>query len=166
MLDVLINEGELQMKMYFNKTTVFIGLMFLSHPCFAEQVFAITATIYKLENNITIDSQIDETLKNLQPIHQPQLLASLNKSALIEIGDEAALTALEVKSNEDGSYFNASMKLKEKVDSQWESITSFMPNIPNGQTVYFSRTFTGNVWLIKLTGKRYGSIELGQASFN
>ncbi len=57
------------------------------------------------------------------------------------------------------------MKLKEKVDSDWQSITSFMPNIPNGQTVYFSRTFTDSVWVIKLTGKRYESIALGQASF-
>ncbi|MEL0641962.1 hypothetical protein V6260_15225 [Pseudoalteromonas aliena] len=154
------------MKLHYYKAVAFITLGFLSPMCVAEQVFAIKATIYKLENNITIDSQIDETLKNLQPIHQPQLLASLNKSALIEIGGDEQLTALEIKTNEEGSYYNASMKLKEKVDSQWESITSFMPNIPNGQTVYFSRTFTGSVWLIKLTGKRYESIELGQASFN
>jgi hypothetical protein len=40
-----------------------------------------------------------------------------------------------------------------------------MPNIPNGQTVYFSRTFADSVWVIKLTGKRYESIALGQASF-
>ncbi|WP_369621895.1 hypothetical protein [Pseudoalteromonas distincta] len=153
------------MKMYLNKTTVFIGLMFLSHSSFAEPVLAIKATIYKLQHNVTIDSQIDETLKELQPTHRPQLLAGLNKSALIEIGDDAQLTALEVKSNDDGSYFNASMKLKEKVDGQWESITSFMPHIPGGQTVYFSRTFTDSVWVIKLTGKRYESIELGQASF-
>ena len=56
-------------------------------------------------------------------------------------------------------------KLKEKVDGQWESITSFMPHIPDGQTVYFSRTFKDSVWLIKLTGKRYESIVLGQESF-
>jgi hypothetical protein len=153
------------MKTYFYNTVVFISLVLLPHTSFAEPVLAIKATIYKLQNKITIDSQIDETLKKLQPTHQPQLLASLNKSALIKIGDEAELTALEVKSNEDGSYFNASMKLKEKVDGQWESITSFMPHIPDGQTVYFSRTFTDSVWVIKLTGKRYESIALGQASF-
>ncbi|MBB1310234.1 MULTISPECIES: hypothetical protein [unclassified Pseudoalteromonas] len=153
------------MKTYFYKAVICITLGFLSSACIAEPVFAIEATIYKLENNITIDSQVNETLKNLQPIHQPQLLASLNKSALIEIGDDEQLTALEIKTNKEGSYFNASMKLKEKVDSQWESITSFMPNIPNGQTVYFSRTFADNVWVIKLTGQRYESIALGQASF-
>ncbi|MBE0358595.1 hypothetical protein [Pseudoalteromonas aliena] len=153
------------MKIYFYQTAMFISLLFLSHTSLAEPVFAIKATIYKLQNNITIDSKIDETLKQLKPSHQPQLLASLNESALMEIGDEAQLTALEVKTNEDGSYFNATMKLKEKVDGQWESITSFMPHIPDGQTVYFSRTFKDSVWLIKLTGKRYESIVLGQESF-
>lgn len=153
------------MKIYFYKAVMGITFGFLSSACNAEPVFAIKATIYKLESKITIDSKIDETLKNLQPIHQPQLLANLNKSALIEIGDGEKLTALEVKTNEQGSFYNASMKLKEKVDSDWQSITSFMPNIPNGQTVYFSRTFTDSVWVIKLTGKRYESIALGQASF-
>jgi len=153
------------MKTYFYHTVVFISLMLLPHTSFAEPVLAIKATIYKLQNKITIDSQIDKTLDSLKPSHQPQLLASLNKSALIEIGSDAQSTALEVKSNEDGSYFNATMKLKEKVDGQWESITSFMPHIPDGQTVYFSRTFTDSVWVIKLTGKRYESIELGQESF-
>jgi len=153
------------MKMYFYPTVFFISFLFVSHTSFAEPVLAIKATIYKLPNKITIDSQIDKTLESLKPSHQPQLLARLNKSALIEIGNDAQLTALEVKSNEDGSYFNATMKLKEKVGGQWESITSFMPHIPDGQTVYFSRTFTDSVWVIKLTGKRYESIELGQASF-
>ncbi len=64
-----------------------------------------------------------------------------------------------------GSFFNASMKLKDKTDGQWQSITSFMPNIPSGQAVYFSRTFIDSVWLIKLTGTRYESEELGLASF-
>lgn len=40
----------------------------------------------------------------------------------------------------------------------------FMPNIPSGQAVYFSRTFIDSVWLIKLTGTRYESEELGLAS--
>lgn len=106
---------------------------------YAEPVFAIEATIYKLQSEVTVDSKIDDTLKKLKPIHQPRLLVTLNKSALIALGSEEKFTALEVKTNEDGSYFNASMKLREKIDEQWESITSFIPHISDGQTVYFSR---------------------------
>ncbi|WP_405630549.1 hypothetical protein [Pseudoalteromonas sp. Ld20] len=142
-----------------------MALLLVSYQTNAEPVFAVKADIYKLKNEIAIDSKIAETLKSLDPIHQPMLLALLNESALIEIGDEKQLTALEVKANEDGSFFNAAMKLKDKTDGQWQSITSFMPNIPNGQTVYFSRTFIDSVWLIKLTGTRYESEELGLASF-
>ena len=57
------------------------------------------------------------------------------------------------------------MKVKDKVDEQWQSITSFMPHIPNGQTVYFSRNVSDGVWLIKLTGTRYETQQLGQQSF-
>jgi hypothetical protein len=58
------------------------------------------------------------------------------------------------------------LKLKEQVDGKWESISSFMPQIPNGQTVYSSRTFTDKVWLIKITGKRYESIERAEQALN
>ena len=142
-----------------------IALFFVSYQTNAEPVFAVKADIYKLKNEITIDSKISETLNSFTPIHQPMLLALLNESAQIEIGDKKQLTSLEIKANEDGSFFNASMKLKDKTDGQWQSITSFMPNIPSGQAVYFSRTFIDSVWLIKLTGTRYESEELGLASF-
>ncbi len=145
---------------------VLIEAFFYTNASYAEPVFAIKASIYKLKNQVTVDSKIEETLKSLSPIHQPQLLTLLDKSALIEIGDEKKLTALEVKPNKDGSYFNASMKLKEQVDGKWQSISSFMPQIPNGQTVYLSRTFTDKVWLIKITGKRYESLELGQQALS
>ena len=51
------------MKMYFYKAVMGITFGFLSSACIAEPVFAIKATIYKLESKITIDSKIDETLK-------------------------------------------------------------------------------------------------------
>lgn len=139
------------------------SLLFIKSS-YAEPVFAIKASIYKLQNEINVDSKIEQALKKLSPTHQPQLLTLLNKSAMIEIGDDRQMTALEVKPNAEGTHFNASLKLKEQVDGKWESISSFMPQIPNGQTVYLSRTFTDSVWVIKLTGKRYESIALGQAS--
>lgn len=143
---------------------VLISLLLFIKPSHAEPVFAIKASIYKLQNEINVDSKIEQALKSLSPTHQPQLLTLLNKSAMIEIGDDTQMTALEVKPNAEGTHFNASLKLKEQVDGKWESISSFMPQIPNGQTVYLSRTFTDSVWVIKLTGKRYESIALGQAS--
>lgn len=143
---------------------VLISLLLFIKPSYAEPVFAIKASIYKLQNEINVDSKIEQALKSLSPTHQPQLLTLLNKSAMIEIGDDTQMTALEVKPNAEGTHFNASLKLKEQVDGKWESISSFMPQIPNGQTVYLSRTFTDSVWVIKLTGKRYESIALGQAS--
>ncbi|WP_338362869.1 hypothetical protein [uncultured Pseudoalteromonas sp.] len=143
---------------------VLISLLLFIKPSHAEPVFAIKASIYKFQNEINVDSKIEQALKNLSPTHQPQLLTLLNKSAMIEIGDDTQMTALEVKPNAEGTHFNASLKLKEQVDGKWESISSFMPQIPNGQTVYLSRTFTDSVWVIKLTGKRYESIALGQAS--
>jgi hypothetical protein len=126
-------------KKYISIFTVFISLLLMCQNSYAEPVFAIEATIYKLQSEVTVDSKIDDTLKKLKPIHQPRLLVTLNKSALIALGSEEKFTALEVKTNEDGSYFNASMKLREKIDEQWESITSFIPHISDGQTVYFSR---------------------------
>lgn len=141
-----------------------MALLLVSYQTNAEPVFAVKADIYKLKNEITIDSKVAETLKLLTPIHQPALLALLGESALIEIGDENRLTALEVKTNKDGTFFNAAMKLKDKTDGKWQSITSFMPHIPSGQTVYFSRNFSGSTWLIKLTGNRFASEELGLAS--
>ncbi|XQF91096.1 hypothetical protein ACOBV8_07585 [Pseudoalteromonas espejiana] len=151
---------------YTRATLVLIGSLFFIKPSYAEPVFAIKASIYKLQNEITVDSKIEQALKNLSPTHQPQLLTLLNKSAMIEIDDDTQITALEVKPNAEGSYFNASMKLKEQIDGKWESISSFMPQIPNGQTVYLSRTFTDKVWLIKITGKRYESLELGQQALS
>lgn len=145
---------------------VLISSLFFINPSYAEPVFAIKASIYKLQNEITVDSKIEQALENLSPTHQPQLLTLLNKSAMIEIGDDSQMTALEVKPNAEGSHFNASLKLKEQVDGKWESISSFMPQIPNGQTVYLSRTFTDKVWLIKITGKRYESIELAEQALN
>lgn len=143
---------------------VLISSLLFIKLSYAEPVFAIKASIYKLQNEINVDSKIEQALKSLSPTHQPQLLTLLNKSAMIEIGDDTQMTALEVKPNAEGTHFNASLKLKEQVDGKWESISSFMPQIPNGQTVYLSRTFTDSVWVIKLTGKRYESIALGQAS--
>jgi hypothetical protein len=122
-------------KKYISIFTVFISLLLMCQNSYAEPVFAIEATIYKLQSEVTVDSKIDDTLKKLKPIHQPRLLVTLNKSALIALGSEEKFTALEVKTNEDGSYFNASMKLREKIDEQWESITSFIPHISDGQTV-------------------------------
>ncbi|WP_227009326.1 hypothetical protein [Pseudoalteromonas ulvae] len=57
------------------------------------------------------------------------------------------------------------MKLKDRVEGEWQTITSFMPHIPNGQTVYFSRNFNDSVSLIKLKGTRYESEQLGRQSF-
>ncbi|MBE0362061.1 hypothetical protein PULV_a3746 [Pseudoalteromonas ulvae UL12] len=68
-------------------------------------------------------------------------------------------------STKDGESFNASMKLKDRVEGEWQTITSFMPHIPNGQTVYFSRNFNDSVSLIKLKGTRYESEQLGRQSF-
>lgn len=145
--------------------SLFTALLFVSPNILAEAVFAVKADIYQLENNITIDSKIERTLESKTPIHQPRLLAQLGKSALIEIGDNDQLTALEVLSTENGDSFNASMKLKDRVEGEWQTITSFMPHIPNGQTVYFSRNFNDSVWLIKLKGTRYESEQLGRQSF-
>ena len=145
--------------------TMISALTFAGTMAQAEPVFAVKADIYQLENEITIDSKIEETLKSKAPIHQPRLIAALGKTALIEIGSTERLTALEVLTTPNGTHYNAAMKLKDKVDGKWESITSFMPNIPNGQTVYFSRNIDNSVWLIKLSGTRYESAQLGQASF-
>ena len=145
--------------------TMITTLTFAGTMAQAEPVFAVKADIYQLESEITIDSKIEETLKSKAPIHQPRLLAALGKTALIEMGSTERLTALEVLTTPDGAHYNAAMKLKDKVDGKWESITSFMPNIPNGQTVYFSRNVADSVWLIKLSGKRYESVQLGQDSF-
>ena len=142
----------------------FAQLLLASNMACAEPVFAVKADIYQLENDISIDSKIEHTLKSKAPIHQPRLIALLGKSALIEIGDTEQLTALEVLTTEDGAYFNAAMKLKDKIEEEWQSITSFMPSIPNGQTVYFSRSFGDSIWLIKLTGTRYDSLQLAQLS--
>lgn len=139
--------------------------MFLFHStATAKPVFAIKADIYQLEHAVTIDSQIEQTLQSKDPIHQPRLLAALGRSALIEIGTDQRMTALEVMTTPDGEYFNAVMKVKNKKGEDWETITSFMPSIPNGQTVYFSRTIDASVWLIKLTGTRYESEQLGRES--
>lgn len=145
--------------------SLYTALLFVSPNILAEAVFAVKADIYQLENNITIDSKIERTLESKTPIHQPRLLAQLGKSALIEIGNTDQLTALEVLSTENGESFNASMKLKDRVEGEWQTITSFMPHIPNGQTVYFSRNFNDSVWLIKLKGTRYESEQLGRQSF-
>lgn len=146
-------------------TTALVTLLLNSFSSNADPVIAVKADIYKLNQAIAIDSQIEKTLISHTPIHQPRLLASLGKNALIEIGTTEQLTALEILSTDDGAFFNASMKVKDKVDEQWQSITSFMPHIPNGQTVYFSRNVSDGVWLIKLTGTRYETQQLGQQSF-
>ena len=146
-------------------STALVTLLLSSFSSNADPVIAVKADIYKLNQAITIDSQIEKILISHTPIHQPRLLASLGKNALIEIGTTEQLTALEILSTNDGAFFNASMKVKDKVDEQWQSITSFMPHIPNGQTVYFSRNVSDGVWLIKLTGTRYETQQLGQQSF-